>query len=236
MINAYIDAAVLADFPAARLFAVVAEPCNTIPPHECTPDLVPASVGMLGADNLAEHPVIFGWRQIFAAQGLKPSQYRSSLEALMRRLTKGQAVNVGVPAVDLYNALSVSALAPMGAYDVDKLADAPIVLRYAEPLTDTFMPIGGKAEDFPLTDGIIVYAQNSDVLCWAVNHRDSDSSRVEPSSERVVFFAEGLTASQVENAEVAIVQLRAKLQSLGVTVSGVLTTYGADAMAVQVAA
>ena len=235
MINAYIDAAVLADFPAARLFAVVAEPCTIIPPHDCAPDLVPASVAAVGAENLAEHPVVFGWRQIFAAQGLKPSQYRSSLEALLRRLTKNQAVNVGVPAVDLYNALSVSALAPMGAYDLDKLAEAPIVLRYANPAADRFMPIGGKASDFPLTDSIIVYAQHNEVLCWAVNHRDSDSSRVEVTSQRVVFFAEGMTTSQVENAEVAIVQLRAKLQSLGVKVSDVLTTHGADALTAQAA-
>lgn len=229
-LNAQIDPAVLTAYPVARLFAVVAEGCAAIPPQACTPDSVPASVASMAPETIAEHPVLASWRQIFAAQGLKPSQFRCSLEALLRRLTKGQTVETGVPAVDLYNLVSVQTLAPMGAYDVAKLAAAPIVLRHAQPATDTFTPIGGKSEDFPLTEKLIVYAQGNEVLCWGVNHRDSDTSRVEATSNAVVFFAEGLTPEQVANAEAAINAVREKLQSLGATVGDVLSTSGPQAM------
>lgn len=229
-IQARIDDAVLAAFPAARLFAVVAKGCAKLPAQECTPSMVPADVTAM-VETLAEHPAVASWRQIFTAQGLKAAQYRSSLEALLRRLTKGQAVQVGVPAVDLYNAMSVTHSAPMGAYDVAKLGATPIVLRYCQPGADSFAPIGGKAEDFPLTDKLIVYAQDSNVLCWAVNHRDSDTSRVEDTSDAVVFFAEGLTADQAAKAEAAINATRTRLQELGCDVGPMLATTGATTMA-----
>lgn len=229
-INAQIDPAVLAAYPFARLFAVVAEGCSKLAPQACTPAMVPASVASMAPETIAEHPILASWRQVFAAQGLKPSQFRCSLEALLRRLTKGQTVDTSVPAVDFYNAVSVQTLAPMGAYDVTKLGATPIVLRYAQPAADTFTPIGGKSEDFPLTEKVIVYAQGNEVLCWGVNHRDSDTSRVDATSDSVVFFAEGLTPEQVANAEAAIQTVRDRLQSLGVTVGDVLSTSGPQAM------
>ena len=82
------------------------------------------------------------WRRAYAGIGVKPSKFPSSLEALMRRAKKGQMAEVGIPAVDLYNAISVIRRAPLGAYDMARLGPEPMLLRRANPADDRFEPLG----------------------------------------------------------------------------------------------
>ena len=80
------------------------------------------------------------WRSAFAAMELKPSRFLSSVEALAKRVTKGEECwKTGIPAVDFYNALSIGHFAPIGGYDLDKLNMRRPIWRDC----DRFTPIGG---------------------------------------------------------------------------------------------
>ena len=59
-----------------------------------------ASIG-LSMDNLASHPDVTGWRQVYGSMGVKPSKYRSSLEALLRRVLKEKSLWTVNSIVDL---------------------------------------------------------------------------------------------------------------------------------------
>lgn len=68
---------------------------------------------------VAEDPVIAGIRQLFKSVGIDPSRYRSSGEALVRRISKGQGLYYINCIVDINNICSIESLFPLGAYDRD---------------------------------------------------------------------------------------------------------------------
>jgi len=71
--------------------------------------------------EVIEDPILRGWREAFRQSGLRPSRYRSSVEALVRRVVRGEDVLTATPVVRLYCALSVIHVSPLGAYDLDRL-------------------------------------------------------------------------------------------------------------------
>ena len=68
-------------------------------------------------------PEIAAWREAFLGFGVKPRAARSSVEALLRR------VDAGLPRInrftDLYNAVSVEHLLPIGGEDLDATSGHP---------------------------------------------------------------------------------------------------------------
>jgi DNA/RNA-binding domain of Phe-tRNA-synthetase-like protein len=170
-------------------------------------------------ENLAETEAVDGWRRATAASGLKPSKYRSSVEALARRLLRAGAPATPLPVVDLYCALSVRFLVPLGAYDADRLPSGRVVLRPGRPASDRFEPLGGAPDEYPLRESITVYADGDAVLCWNVNHRDSAATSLIPSTRRAVFFGEALTAEGRSRLEAVLAALGAELSSRGSAVS-----------------
>ena len=74
----------------------------------------------ISADTMMMHPDVRRWREVYSAMCVKPSKYRSSLEALLRRIFKGDLWEVS-PVVDCYDCVSALNLLPMGAHDMEKL-------------------------------------------------------------------------------------------------------------------
>ncbi len=165
--------------------------------------------------TLAQHPIISAWRGAYRSMGLKPAKYRSSVEQLMRRAANGALDRIGIPLADVYNQVSIAHLAPMGAYDVDRLKEHPISLRLCDSEKDQFDPIGGSPDKFPLTKDIAVYAQGTHVLCWAINHRDAQSTSLTTSTSRALILSEGIDELTAENAEGAIKAMHELLHEQG---------------------
>ena len=72
-------------------------------------------------------PEIAAWRDAFLGFAVKPRQARSSLEALLRR------VDAGLPRIDrltdLYNAISIEHLIPLGGENLDRYVGPPRLVR-----------------------------------------------------------------------------------------------------------
>lgn len=166
-------------------------------------------------ETAAELPPVRGWRQAFAACGVKPSTYRSSVEALVRRVLKEGAVRTPIAAVTAYCALSVRHLAPLGGYDADRLPSREVVVRAARPGADRFSPLGGRAEDMPLGERVVVYASGDTVICWSFNHRDSRDTCLVEETRAAVFFGEALSAEGRADVAAALEALRTLLVSCG---------------------
>lgn len=68
-----------------------------------------------------EDPHLAAWRDAYTAFGAKPSRTRNSAEALARRaLTAAGLPRINL-LVDLYNAISVAHLIPVGGEDTDRI-------------------------------------------------------------------------------------------------------------------
>ena len=74
---------------------------------------------------------ILPYRAAFTALGINPNKFMCSIEALLTRIAKGKGFPHINAAVDLGNAVSIKHRLPMGAHDLDTIADG-LDVRLAE--------------------------------------------------------------------------------------------------------
>lgn len=140
-------------------------------------------------EALLEHPSIDLWRGIYKSMKSKPGKYRPTVEALIRRVMKGNSLPMINSAVNSYLIAELETLIPVGGYDLSHLT-GDINLRFSEG-NESFVGMNGKEE---LTYfGEIVYADSVDILTRRWNYRDCQKSQVTENSKEVAFFAEAPT-------------------------------------------
>jgi len=171
---------------------------------------------------VADHPLVRDWRAAIASCGLKPSTFKSSPEQLARRTLKGGPVRTGLALVDLYCEVATRHLAPLGGYDVARLPSPRIDLRMADPVNDTFAPLGGRDGDMALADRVVVYAAGPTVVCWAYNCRDSRDTCLTPDTDVGLFLGEAVTARQHDALRSALDDLAGRLGGAGAEVGPVV--------------
>ncbi|NLE11983.1 MAG: cytoplasmic protein, partial [Actinobacteria bacterium] len=98
--------------------------------------------------QIAEEPRIKSWREAYRAFGAKPSEYRSSVEAMARRALRGDQLPSISALVDLGNVMSLRHLLPAGAHAID-LLNGDIELRLATGEED-FVAFGSEELEHPL--------------------------------------------------------------------------------------
>ncbi len=140
----------------------------------------------INATNFAAHPSIALWRNIYENDfHVKAKTYRSSIEALIRRVVLGKELWNICNVVDLYNSCSVLSLLPMGGYDLKKIS-GDIVIRFAEE-GESFLGLGSSETITPKSNHV-VYADHEKLLCFLWNHKDSKESSIDETTKDVVFF------------------------------------------------
>ncbi len=168
--------------------------------------------GLSKTEELSKHPRIANWRKIYSAMGVKPSSYRCSLEALLRRVIKGENIWNVSSVVDCYNCVSVMTLLPMGAYDAYKLK-GDLTLRYGRE-GEVFLPLG-SGEEIPVKKSHIVYADEEKICCWLWNHRDSRLCAVTTDTKEAYFFVDAAQESDARDVEKALDLLSRHLEAIG---------------------
>jgi DNA/RNA-binding domain of Phe-tRNA-synthetase-like protein len=132
-------------------------------------------------------PEIQAWRRVYSEMGLQPTQVRCAAEALLRRLRQdGQLPKVN-PLVDLCNAVSVHAAAPVAIFDCAQVAWP---LSVGRSLGDEeFLAFSGEIEHPAEREVIFVdRTRRAHARKWA--HRQSSFSAVSSSTESVLIVIE----------------------------------------------
>ena len=149
-------------------------------------------------EQLAKHPMISPWRTAYSEFGAKPSKYHSSVEALMRRILKGQEIPKVNKLVDAYNYLSLKHLIPMGADDLDKVqGDIKFTIAKGDEI---FYPLNSDGVDHP-DKGEVIYRDEKQVLCRRWNWRDSDKTKIDDKTKNAVVYIEGIPPVTKEKLE-----------------------------------
>lgn len=156
--------------------------------------------------NVAEHPRVAAWREAYRRFGAKPSEHRSAIEALLRRVTKPDALPSIHPLVDLGNAMSLRHLLPIGVHPLDG-SDASLVLRAARD-GDVFAPPDGGPAEFP-PPGEIVFARGPTVLTRRWTWRQAAGTQILPSTTRCVVNVDGLPPVSAEEVDAAMHEVAA---------------------------
>jgi DNA/RNA-binding domain of Phe-tRNA-synthetase-like protein len=151
-------------------------------------DALPKAQLLLGGESVTSHPLISSWRAMYRSFGTKPSDYRPSAEALLRRTIKLGCLPTINTAVDSYNLVSLRYFIPMGGFDMDKI-NGDIELRTTEG-GEIFTPLGpGKPET--TYSGEIVYADDERILTRRWNYRDCEETKITTDTRDVLIFVDG---------------------------------------------
>ncbi|MCB1109438.1 MAG: lysine--tRNA ligase, partial [Chlamydiia bacterium] len=159
--------------------------------------------------ELAKEPKIVDWREAYKAFGYKPSSYRCSAEALLRRVISGKGLPNINPVVNLYNMISVKYALPAGADDLDKIK-GDIRLASAQG-GERFITLGSREEETAQA-GEIIYRDDVEVLCKAWNWRESDTSKITEESQNISLVIEGLTHTRPGEIKKALQELSKLIQ------------------------
>jgi len=155
--------------------------------------------------NVAEHPRVAAWREAYRAFGAKPSQHRSAIEALLRRVLKPDTLPAINRLVDIGTLVSVRHLLPVGVHPIPT---GDLDLRPARE-GDTFLPPGGEPAESPAA-GEIVFASGSTVLTRRWTWRQAAGTQTLGDTTAVFFNLDGLppvTAQDVTTATDDVLRL-----------------------------
>ena len=165
-------------FPTYCVGLVVVEGLrNALPNSTATLLLRDAEQKLAGSDttDAARRDESFTvWRSAFKEAGINPSRFKTSIEALLARASKSEALPSLSPAVDLANAMSLRYQLPIGAHDLDQITGDLTVGPLAEALP--FHPINAQSQEI-VAPGEIVYADARAVRTRRWVWRQSDESK-----------------------------------------------------------
>ena len=134
------------------------------------------------------HPA--AWREAYRAFGAKPQRTRPSVEALLRRLDPD-----GLPRIDritdVYNAVSIAHLLPIGGEDRDAYVGPPRLVR-----ADGTEPFDTTASGEPVVEhpevGEVVWRDDDGVTCRRWNWRQCTRTRITTGTSSAVFILDAL--------------------------------------------
>jgi DNA/RNA-binding domain of Phe-tRNA-synthetase-like protein len=202
---ARVDAAVFALRPDYRALLVTADGLVGGPSDEVSePILADAEAtarARLGAQPPEQLPHPAAWREAYRAFGAKPQRTRPSVEALLRRLDPD-----GLPRIDritdVYNAVSIAHLLPLGGEDRAAYAGPPRLIRAdgTEPFDTT---AGGEPVVEHPEPGEVVWRDDAGVTCRRWNWRQGFRTRLTTGITSAVFILDVLDPLTDEDAHAA---------------------------------
>jgi DNA/RNA-binding domain of Phe-tRNA-synthetase-like protein len=138
---------------------------------------------------LSQIEALAAWRKVFRDFGVKPTQYRSAAEALLRRLVKqGEIPSIHL-LVDICNLVSIRSALPVAAFDLAQVS-TPITVQFAEG-GEPFWSLGEQQASSPSPGEVIFLERTGRVAarrwCW----RQSRESATQAGTRAALVTVEG---------------------------------------------
>ncbi|MDD6815554.1 MAG: B3/4 domain-containing protein [Firmicutes bacterium] len=161
-------------FPEARIGILVCRGINNQPTAEDKYAAYLKEAGQAAMQYVTEpeftaNPVIRTWRDAFYKFRTKKGA-RCSIEAMLKRVSKGDTIGCINPLVDLYNGVSLRYGVPVGGENIDAF-QGDMRLTVAEGGED-FVTYGSDKSEPPY-EGEVVYKDDGGAICRCFNWRES---------------------------------------------------------------
>lgn len=206
-------------FPQAKIYTLVVNDLNNHIPDNSDKYQIMLNQAeaeakqYLTAKEFKDNIVIAEWREVLS-KFKKKKGARSSIEALLKRVSQGKVFNPINPLVDIYNSVSLDYAVPCGGEDLDQIA-GQMHLGVATGNED-FYPLGAEKSDPPRAGEVIYYDENG-AVCRSLNWRDGKRTMLTEDTTNAILIMEAVTADQKDRAEQAIQALKKKIATeLGV--------------------
>ena len=181
-------------------------------PHELVAHLREAEtaiVKQVSLEAIAEHPRIKPWREAYKAFGAKPSEFRSSVEAMARRVLRGDQLPSINALVDIGNVVSLQHLLPVGGHSMDDLTQ-DIELRLATG-EETFIPFGGTEVGHPFP-GEVIFTEGDTVLTRRWTWRQANHTLTLPETQSIEINIDRLPPVEMEEIHTIASQIMAMVE------------------------
>ena len=159
-------------------------------------------------DTFTQNIVIQEWRNAFSKFRTKKGA-RSSIEALLKRVSQGREFNPINPLVDLYNSVSLSYAVPCGGEDMAKI-QGDLHLGKAEG-GEAFFPLGAET-DAPALPEEIIYYDDEGAVCRCLNWREAQRPMLTEGTTDAVLVIEAINEDQAKRAQVAMNELKSLVE------------------------
>ena len=152
-------------------------------------------------DPIAAQPNLTAWREAYRAFGAKPTEFPSSIEAIVKRVRRGDDLPYINTLAALCNSVSLRYLAPIGGHAIDAMtAEHEMKLGFANG-DEEFSALGSTTMEHP-NPGEVIYTYNtSTVLCRRWTWRQAEFSKLQRTTTYAAINVDGLppvTKSDVE--------------------------------------
>ncbi len=153
-----------------------------------------------------EDPHMAAWRDTYTAFGSKPSRTRNSAEALAKRALSPAGLPRINLLVDLYNAISVAHLIPVGGEDIDRVQGGMRLVRATG--REDFVTVADGEETVEHPDaGEVVWRDDAGVTCRRWNWRQGPRTRLTEETVSGIFLLESLAPMPVADVTQAAAEL-----------------------------
>ncbi len=154
----------------------------------------------------SENRVISVWRDAYRKFKTKKGA-RCSIEALLKRVEKGNEVGRINPLVDLYNAVSLQYGLPCGGEDLDKFkGDLRLTVTTGN---DPFLALGDEEPDNTLP-GEVCYLDDAGAVCRCWNWRDGQRTALTENTRNAILVIESVDPARSEVLQAALDTLAAR--------------------------
>lgn len=158
------------------------------------------ALAFLPDEAFSQNEVIQEWREAFGKFKTKKGA-RSSIEALLKRVSQGREFRPINPLVDLYNSISLTYALPCGGEDVASI-QGDLHLGKAKG-GESFFPLGAE-EDAPALPEEIIYYDEAGAVCRNLNWREAQRTMLTENTKDAVLVIEAVNPRQKVRAQEAM--------------------------------
>ena len=159
--------------------------------------------------EFTENPVIRTWRDAFQKFKTKKGA-RCSIEAMLKRISKGNSIGTINPLVDIYNGISLKYGVPVGGEDIDKF-DGDNRLTIAEG-GEEFITYGSDKSEPPY-EGEVVYKDNAGAICRCFNWRESVRTMLSEETTNAFMCIETVAGEKDDVLDAALEELKSLIET-----------------------
>ncbi|HII4440708.1 B3/B4 domain-containing protein [Clostridium perfringens] len=154
-------------------------------------------------EEFSSNEVIKVWRDAFKRFKTKKGA-RSSIEALLKRVSTGKGLGTINPLVDIYNSISLKYAMPCGGEDMDKFIGD---IRLSKATGDeSFITLGSDKSEPPY-EGEIVYKDDEGAICRCWNWRESVRTMLTEDTKNAFLCIELVDENREKEFENALKEL-----------------------------
>ncbi len=190
----YYSPAVIAQFPEVVGGIIVAEGMRNGPSSEkLQAEFLAeqqATLARIGDTPLSELPSLAAWRRAFSRFGVKPTQYRSAAEALLRRLTKKGDIPSINTLVDIGNLVSIRYGLPVAVVDT-RAVQGLITVHFADG-SERFVELDADEVVHPEPGEVVFSDEQKNVVArrWCWRQSAASAAREDTTSAVITFEAQ----------------------------------------------